>query len=376
MNNECKISPERQKAFLEFVYSLPRTCSPSLFKPKQYSNEFNDSLYCKKSDSLFTENNDQFNWSVDEYALVYGQDFNNENEIEHFHSIFNSSEESKELDWENEKYFSQETILPSPQNNELTRLDQSISTNKQYVSRNTGSFLESLSNMINYNQLNDSLFELKINNDSKADEMITNDSIEVPNHIDSINGESNLRKMSINEQSLSIMDYSVTDTPNFPKIRCNFDNGQIIDTFLDDISPIVSNRKGKLVNENNKDNCYNSPTNCQSDRLEKVKWTPNFGLSVMNTNNYSNDVSMIDECDNNNHSEAIIKPQQAINAFEFVTPRSAKRRRYFGESRTFKAKLLFSNDFASTPNINKDFETPSTSNYDNKEEHINIDHSL
>lgn len=373
MNNTCQISPERQKAFLEFVHSLPRTCSPSLFVSKKYSNEFNDLLSCcKESDFLFAENNDQFNWSINEHALVYGQDFNNENEIEHFHSLFNSSEESKELDWENEKYFSQEKILPSPQCNELNHFKESILTNKQYVSRNTGSFLESLSSMINDNQLNESLIEFKINNDFKSDEA-TSDSLEMQNFMDSINGEASLRKISINEQSFSNMDYSITDTPNFSNIRSNFGNGQIIDTFIDDISPIVDNRKGKFTNENIKENCYNSSANGPRELVKKM--TPKFGISMINTNNYANDVSMIDECDNNNHSEAIIKPQQTMNAFEFVTPRSAKRRRYFGESRTLKAKLLFNNDFTSTPNIEKDFPLPSSNNYDN-EEHINIDYSL
>ena len=123
-NQILQISPERQEAFIEFIRSIPRICSPTVLEISSSTTQKQSSRHVSIFSPKFSIDNqsstnndddyDQFNWSIEEYSDFYGKDFSNHNEQEEFHSLLDTVDLiSKELDEENEKFFSQDKILSS-----------------------------------------------------------------------------------------------------------------------------------------------------------------------------------------------------------------------------------------------------------------------
>ncbi|UXI21025.1 39S ribosomal protein L53 [Sarcoptes scabiei] len=266
IKEKLNITPERQEAFIHFVRSLPKICSPTLFfgdqndgnkDPESKSHNFSQSLFDYSADT----NMDNFRWSIDEYAMVYGQDFPNEHELEYFHSLIHSKM-SQELDQENEGYFSQEKILPSPNHIRLPKSDANLKFDKidlhQNSSRTTESFLQFLDALpTNHLDIDNNDFENEnnLNSAKENDVSMRSDILEEEFHskIDDSTkpmADSDFVSMSNDEEmELSLLNYSQRpriSSAFTPKLRhCDFGNGKLnlIGNFIDDISPIVNYNK-------------------------------------------------------------------------------------------------------------------------------------
>lgn len=156
-NQILQISPERQEAFIEFIRSIPRICSPTVLEISSSTTQKQSSRHVSIFSPKFSIDNqsstnndddyDQFNWSIEEYSDFYGKDFSNHNEQEEFHSLLDTVDLiSKELDEENEKFFSQDKILSSPPTQSSSSSSSLIEKNQTFfsndsISRNTGSFI-------------------------------------------------------------------------------------------------------------------------------------------------------------------------------------------------------------------------------------------
>ena len=155
-----EITPERKDAFRDFIMSLPRKCSPTICGIVQPSIETTtSSLVSVVSDNSsgimdmslsvdaqsFTGTNSNGIWSIDEYAELYGADFDNVHELEHFHE-YESEHFSNHFTDESDRFFSQPTINPSPVHpfgSSISTLRSSTSeAEKENISRSTGSFIK------------------------------------------------------------------------------------------------------------------------------------------------------------------------------------------------------------------------------------------
>lgn len=195
------ISPERKDAFCEFVLSLPRKCSPTIcgiiqLPPPsmnetllqtseslrnddeedvpmetssfQVNTEQEDGEELDEDDRQLMSNGSSNNsalkdsiWSIDEYSELYGGDFDNVHELEHFHE-YESEQLSKHLDNESRLFFSQPSINPSPvadrstTNTSARCSEEENKENFHSVRRSTASFiryidtLESMSGKANH----------------------------------------------------------------------------------------------------------------------------------------------------------------------------------------------------------------------------------
>lgn len=96
---------ERKDAFKEFIKSLPRTCSPTI------CGTIGCRVESEKSDSLSEDwQSQEFNWSIDQLAILKPCDISLD---EQFNGELTNLADSS-LDRENEEFFKQLEILPSP----------------------------------------------------------------------------------------------------------------------------------------------------------------------------------------------------------------------------------------------------------------------
>lgn len=116
----------RREAFQAFISTIPRTWSPSVF-----GADMRDQYSTHES----FESNFQFNWSIEQVALLNPQDFSRE-ENESF--LVEDEEIKEKLRSECEEYFNKSKILPSPSdgNNTANNSQISISMNDQSVGYN------------------------------------------------------------------------------------------------------------------------------------------------------------------------------------------------------------------------------------------------
>ncbi|KAI2802952.1 hypothetical protein RDWZM_001170 [Blomia tropicalis] len=159
------ITPERRDAFRQFISTLPRLCSPTICgivnNFDQNNQNVTESISCNIEPMDITtlqqmetsQNESKFKWSIDEYAELYGGDFDNVDELDRFHQY-----ESEHFTHDLEKFFNQKSINPSPiQPVKASSLLSSTSNwsrsdnQNENSSRSTGSFvryIESLQSTI------------------------------------------------------------------------------------------------------------------------------------------------------------------------------------------------------------------------------------
>lgn len=151
------ITPERKEAFREFMLSLPRECSPTICGivtlPSGNGPPANDkstdamdiSMDTSKS-GIFESSLDVANpsglWTIDEYAELYGTDFDNVHELDTFHE-YESEHLSDHFTDESNRFFSQPSINPSPLHPSFCPPPgiSEGSENKENKHRSTGSFV-------------------------------------------------------------------------------------------------------------------------------------------------------------------------------------------------------------------------------------------
>jgi len=122
---------DRREAFREFIKRLPRLCSPTICGTVNYKSP-------KSSIESLDELKPEFNWSIDQIALLnpcefsYHEDFQNE--------MINIADTT--LDKENDTFFKQNEILPSPDTAVLDSVfDDSIQRRINTISEESESFM-------------------------------------------------------------------------------------------------------------------------------------------------------------------------------------------------------------------------------------------
>ena len=96
----------RETSYLRFVSTLPRLCSPTICGTINYKTP-------KKWSSMSSLEYKPFEWSIDQKALLDPCDFSNIDDINLFTEI-DERIASKHLQEENDWFFSQKLIIPSP----------------------------------------------------------------------------------------------------------------------------------------------------------------------------------------------------------------------------------------------------------------------
>lgn len=94
----------RRNAYLQFVSTLPKTCSPNMFDMGNYRPS-------PASEESFNRDF-QFNWSIDQIALLNPCDFSTEENASFFDAVDDVRRD--EVNEQNDNYFNQPVILPSP----------------------------------------------------------------------------------------------------------------------------------------------------------------------------------------------------------------------------------------------------------------------
>jgi len=154
-----KISPERREAFREFLMSTQRTVSPSFFGMFKMDGEGNeeeddepgedeiDGEEYKNSTQMSAIDGQNFSWSLDQYASIYGQNFENVHEMDIFHRTEEEDQEITEFfHSQSSTFFTQNEIISSPRDSGNSG---SISGNSQtsLARRNTQEFLTHLNSL-------------------------------------------------------------------------------------------------------------------------------------------------------------------------------------------------------------------------------------
>jgi hypothetical protein len=105
-DNECE---SRQSSYVAFMSTIPRLCSPTICGTANYKTPKSKGLVENEGNSIDLS----FNWSIEQLALLNPCDFSNYEDFMAFKQI-DEQIVSKQLDEENEQFFSQNQIIPSP----------------------------------------------------------------------------------------------------------------------------------------------------------------------------------------------------------------------------------------------------------------------
>lgn len=121
-----RISMSRRKNYIKFMSSLPRLCSPTICGTMNFLTRSQR----KKLQPQQQQNEEEvFEWSIDQIALLDPADFSNElDEIPLFNEI-----DKHDLDElykkENEEFFDQQIIVPSP--NKQIQQEEEVETEEE-----------------------------------------------------------------------------------------------------------------------------------------------------------------------------------------------------------------------------------------------------
>jgi len=97
----------RQTSYVRFISSLPRLCSPTI------CGTVNHKTPDRKSWAAMTPLDQSFNWSIDQMAVLDPVDFSYTEDMDVYREI-DDKLIGKQLDEENERFFAQKEIIPSP----------------------------------------------------------------------------------------------------------------------------------------------------------------------------------------------------------------------------------------------------------------------
>jgi hypothetical protein len=148
-DNECE---SRQSSYVAFMSTIPRLCSPTICGTANYKTPKRKGLVENEGNGIEgngIENNGiegngiedngiegngidlSFNWSIEQLALLNPCDFSNYEDLMAFKQI-DELIVSKQLDEENQEFFSQNQIIPSPKT-PLKTTNQTIEMNEQSI---------------------------------------------------------------------------------------------------------------------------------------------------------------------------------------------------------------------------------------------------
>lgn len=385
-SRRLSITPERKEAFLEFVASVPRRCSPTVCGLLATSTtSVEKKVETRKLDPLVDvsmmsvssfspDKNGGFEWSIDEISTYYGAEFANVDEVDQFHRYESQTQLSRQHENESRVFFAQEIIHPSP---EKVRTTPQASNNDQPKPRNTDEFLNYIEHFTKEQQMtmeqspSEDEAESTMNASPKSLEANNNWAIEMAKPVeDSARNKSEEKyKLSIEADNfcatskiqikgfaskyfnflspISPISRRAKQTPTSSKDKRSFSN------IMNMISPILaSNRKPQPLSKADDfemDADFSEKLTFEHDTTKKSRddsssndtklfLSPDSSmLSVDQNSNNSCDAG----CDCSKHNSS--KDSSAKeNRFEFKTPTIARRR-------ARRSKLQF-DGITSTPN--------------------------
>ncbi|KAH9416225.1 hypothetical protein DERP_000724 [Dermatophagoides pteronyssinus] len=402
-DNQIQISPKRQEAFIEFIRSMPRICSPTMFEISSTTSSYKRNSLLSPNVCLNNDDNDndnqidcQLDWSIEEYSAFYGKEFSNHHEQEEFDSLLNTTDLIlNEFDAENRQFFSRDIIIPSPIGPVPAASSSSLDNNRfsdnENISRNTGSFIRWLDNIPFHstgqssssnqqffesaivmndismkNETNDDHHTLGCEQQENAKNSFNNktdsDFVSMSNNQDE---QESMEISSINVYSssaegqtkLSFMETSMKCSPKTSKYRYDFgfnNSGVGCGNFspmlfpIDDIgiSPITMTRTTPTTTtttiEMNKENI--SPIQQQINTVKKRPFLHHQFVSSGSSTVQFNHQQQQNQCQ---PLSSIMDSEKNIDD-HFKTPQTTRIRR----SRISRAKLFFTNEInaQSTPN--------------------------
>jgi hypothetical protein len=105
-DNECE---SRQSSYVAFMSTIPRLCSPTICGTANYKTPKHKGLVENEGNGIELS----FNWSIEQMAILNPCEFSNYEDLMAFKQI-DEQIVSKQLDEENDEFFSQNQIIPSP----------------------------------------------------------------------------------------------------------------------------------------------------------------------------------------------------------------------------------------------------------------------